>query len=75
MSPPVLLRLALAVAGGVLVYLSFPPRPLWFLAPVGFALLAYVIYGKRARAGFGYGLLFGLGFMVPLLRWTGSSSG
>ncbi|WP_434445261.1 apolipoprotein N-acyltransferase [Lentzea sp. E54] len=74
-SPPVLLRLALAITGGVLVYLSFPPRPLWFLAPVGFALLAYVIYGKRARAGFGYGLLFGLGFMVPLLRWTGEFVG
>ncbi|MGZ3144568.1 apolipoprotein N-acyltransferase [Lentzea chajnantorensis] len=70
-----LLRVLLAVAGGVLVYLSFPPRPLWFLAPVGFAVLAYVLYGRRARAGFGYGLLFGLGFMVPLLRWTGEFVG
>ncbi|ANZ41403.1 apolipoprotein N-acyltransferase [Lentzea guizhouensis] len=74
-SGPVLLRVALAVAGGVLIYLSFPPRPLWFLAPIGFALLAYVLYGRRARAGFGYGLLFGLGFMVPLLRWTGEFVG
>ncbi|MCG8927864.1 apolipoprotein N-acyltransferase [Lentzea sp. CC55] len=72
---PLLTRMALAVAGGVLVYLSFPPRPLWFLAPVGFAVLAHVIYGKRARAGFGYGLLFGLGFMVPLLQWTGEFVG
>ncbi|MCP2241502.1 apolipoprotein N-acyltransferase [Lentzea aerocolonigenes] len=74
-SPPVLLRMALAVAGGVLIYLSFPPRPLWFLAPVGFALLAWTIHERRARAGFGYGLLFGLGFMVPLLRWTGEFVG
>ncbi|MEU7478451.1 apolipoprotein N-acyltransferase [Lentzea sp. NPDC042327] len=74
-SGSVLLRVLLAVAGGVLVYLSFPPRPLWFLAPVGFAVLAYVLYGRRARAGFGYGLLFGLGFMVPLLRWTGEFVG
>ncbi|HUQ54271.1 apolipoprotein N-acyltransferase [Lentzea sp.] len=70
-----LLRVALAVAGGVLVYLSFPPRPLWFLAPVGFALLAWTIHRRRARAGFGYGLLFGLGFMVALLRWTGEFVG
>ena len=74
-SRPVLLRMALAVAGGVLIYLSFPPRPLWFLAPVGFALLAYVIHERRARAGFGYGVLFGLGFMAPLLRWTGEFVG
>src|SRR5687768_757525 len=67
--------MALAVTGGVLIYLSFPPRPLWFLAPVGFALLAYVIHERRARAGFGYGVLFGLGFMVPLLRWTGEFVG
>ena len=72
---PLLARMAFAVAGGVLVYLSFPPRPLWFLAPVGFAVLAHVIHGKRARAGFGYGLLFGLGFMVPLLQWTGEFVG
>ncbi|SES01707.1 apolipoprotein N-acyltransferase [Lentzea xinjiangensis] len=70
-----LVRAAVAVAGGALVYLSFPPRPLWFLAPLGFALLAHVIHGRRARAGFGYGLVFGLGFMVPLLRWTGEFVG
>ncbi|MFS8103945.1 apolipoprotein N-acyltransferase [Lentzea alba] len=75
LSRPVLLRMALAAAGGVLIYLSFPPRPLWFLAPLGFALLAYVIHERRARAGFGYGVLFGLGFMVPLLRWTGEFVG
>ncbi|WP_089957985.1 apolipoprotein N-acyltransferase [Lentzea xinjiangensis] len=74
-SRPVLVRAAVAVAGGALVYLSFPPRPLWFLAPLGFALLAHVIHGRRARAGFGYGLVFGLGFMVPLLRWTGEFVG
>ncbi|MFI6094474.1 apolipoprotein N-acyltransferase [Lentzea sp. NPDC051213] len=75
LSRPVLARTALAITGGVLIYLSFPPRPLWFLAPLGFALLAAVIHERRARAGFGYGLLFGLGFMVPLLRWTGEFVG
>ncbi|WP_235921252.1 apolipoprotein N-acyltransferase [Lentzea tibetensis] len=70
-----LLRMALAVAGGGLLYLSFPPRPLWWFAPLGFALLGYVLNERRARAGFGYGVLFGLGFMTPLLRWTGEFVG
>jgi apolipoprotein N-acyltransferase len=65
------LRLAASVAGGVLWYLSFPPRPLWWLAPVAFALLGLAVYGRRARAGFGYGFLFGLAFLIPLLHWTG----
>ncbi|GLZ28397.1 apolipoprotein N-acyltransferase [Lentzea sp. NBRC 105346] len=67
--------MALALAGGGLVYASFPPRTVWWLAPVGFALLGFVLKGRRARAGFGYGLLFGLGFMTPLLRWTGEFVG
>ncbi|WNV86821.1 apolipoprotein N-acyltransferase [Umezawaea sp. Da 62-37] len=70
-----LLRVALSVAGGVLVYLSFPPRTVWWLAPLGFALLGWVLHGRRARAGFGFGVLFGLGFLVPLLAWTGEFVG
>jgi apolipoprotein N-acyltransferase len=66
-----LLRLAASLAGGVLWYLSFPPRPLWWLAPVAFTLLGLAVYGRRARAGFGYGFLFGVAFLVPLLHWTG----
>ncbi|HEX4702521.1 MAG TPA: apolipoprotein N-acyltransferase [Pseudonocardiaceae bacterium] len=64
-------RVAASVVGGVLWYLSFPPRPVWWLAPVAFALLGLAVYGRRARAGFGYGFLFGLGFLIPLLHWTG----
>jgi apolipoprotein N-acyltransferase len=66
-----LLRLLASCAGGVLWYLSFPPRPLWWLAPVAFTLLGLAVYGRRARAGFGYGFLFGVAFLVPLLHWTG----
>ncbi|PTR27491.1 apolipoprotein N-acyltransferase [Rhodococcus sp. OK519] len=66
----------LAVASGVLLFASFPPRPLWFLAPVGIALLTAVLTGygrggRKLRAGFGYGYLAGLGFLVPLLPWIG----
>ncbi|MBR7540457.1 apolipoprotein N-acyltransferase, partial [Mycobacterium tuberculosis] len=57
---------------GLLIFGSFPPRPLWFLAPVGVAVLVAVLRdGTRLRGGFGYGMLAGLGFFVPLLPWTG----
>ncbi|MDJ0362198.1 apolipoprotein N-acyltransferase [Rhodococcus sp. H29-C3] len=66
-----------AVASGLLLFLSFPPRPLWFLAPVGVALLVLVLrrFGTTGsiskKSGFGYGFLAGLGFFVPLLPWIG----
>ncbi|GLZ37265.1 apolipoprotein N-acyltransferase [Actinokineospora sp. NBRC 105648] len=68
---PVLLRCLAVLAAGALVYLSVPPRPLWWLAPIGFAVLGWVLHGRGARAGLGYGFLFGLGLMTPLLAWTG----
>lgn len=71
----VLVRVLGAAGGGVLLYVSFPPRTLWWLAPIGFALFGAVLWGRRARAGFGYGLLFGLGFLLPLLVWTGEFVG
>jgi apolipoprotein N-acyltransferase len=74
-SPFVAARVLGAAGGGVLLYLSFPPRTLWWLALPAFALLAVVLHGRRARAGFGYGFLFGLGFLLPLLAWTGSFVG
>lgn len=71
---------ALAVASGLMLFASFPPRPLWFLAPVGIALLTGVLTGygrggRTLRAGFGYGYLAGLGFLVPLLPWIGEYVG
>ena len=48
-----------------------PRAPLWWLALPAFGLLGVTMHGRRARAGFGYGALFGLGFLLPLLRWTG----
>ncbi|WP_238412186.1 apolipoprotein N-acyltransferase [Saccharothrix deserti] len=69
------LRVLSAAAGGVAVFLSFPPRTVWWLAPVGFAVLGVLLYGRRARAGFGLGLVWGLAFMAPLLRWTGEFVG
>ncbi|MFG2990500.1 apolipoprotein N-acyltransferase [Streptomyces sp. NPDC048257] len=70
-----LVRAVLAAVSGVLLYLSFPPRPLWWLAPFALALLAGCLHGRRARAGFGLGLLAGLGYLLPLLVWTGEEVG
>ncbi|NEW37376.1 apolipoprotein N-acyltransferase [Nocardia cyriacigeorgica] len=69
---PVLIRAVAAVVAGLLLFGSFPPRPWWFLAPIGIALLTLSVRGTgKLRGGFGYGLLAGLGFFLPLLPWTG----
>ncbi|WP_043678145.1 apolipoprotein N-acyltransferase [Nocardia vulneris] len=69
---PVLSRSVGAICAGLLIFGSFPPRPWWFLAPLGIAVLTLVVRGSgRLRAGFGYGFLAGLAFFVPLLPWTG----
>jgi apolipoprotein N-acyltransferase len=65
------LRCVSAVVGGLLLWASFPPRPLWFLAPIGIAVIVLALRGRGLRAGFGYGYLAGLGFLVPLLPWVG----
>ncbi|MFF7178638.1 apolipoprotein N-acyltransferase [Streptomyces sp. NPDC008121] len=70
-----LLRPGAAALSGILLFLSFPPRPLWWLALPGFALLGWALHGRRPRAGFGLGYLAGLGFLLPLLVWTGEEVG
>ncbi|MEE1794806.1 apolipoprotein N-acyltransferase [Streptomyces sp. BE308] len=72
---PGLVRPFAAALSGVLLYASFPPRPLWWLVLPGFALLGWVLFGRRLRAALGLGLLAGLGFMLPLLHWTGEEVG
>ncbi|UQW99896.1 apolipoprotein N-acyltransferase [Streptomyces sp. RerS4] len=69
------LRIVLAALAGVLLYVSFPPRPLWWLAPFALALLAGCLRGRRARTGFGLGFVFGLGYLLPLLVWTSQGVG
>ena len=59
-----LARATAAGGGGVLLYTGFAPRTLWWLAPIGFAVLGWVLHGRCARAGLGYGFLFGLGFAI-----------
>ncbi|MFM9610753.1 apolipoprotein N-acyltransferase [Streptomyces sp. V2] len=66
---------AVAVLSGVLLYLSFPPRPLWWLALPAFAAFGWVLRGRSWKSALGLGYLFGLGFLVPLLKWTGVEVG
>ena len=68
-------RVGTAAGAGLLLYAGAPPRQLWWLAPVAFAVLWVVLYGRSVRAGFGYGFAFGLGFFVPLLSWVGEFVG
>ncbi|MEV1068389.1 apolipoprotein N-acyltransferase [Streptomyces sp. NPDC050263] len=73
-----LLRLVPAAAAalfGVLLYVSFPPRTLWWLALPAFAGFGWVLRGRGWKAAFGLGYLFGLGFLLPLLVWTGVEVG
>ncbi|MFF8563349.1 apolipoprotein N-acyltransferase [Streptomyces albidoflavus] len=60
---------------GILLYVSFPPRVLWWLALPAFAALGLLLRGRGFKAGLGLGALFGLGFLLPLLVWTGVEVG
>ncbi|MGW0911688.1 apolipoprotein N-acyltransferase [Streptomyces sp. NPDC002784] len=64
-----------AALSGVLLYVSFPPRTLWWLALPAFAGFAWVLRGRGWKAALGLGYLFGLGFLLPLLVWTGVEVG
>ncbi|MDX3247507.1 apolipoprotein N-acyltransferase [Streptomyces sp. ME18-1-4] len=66
---------AAAALSGVLLYVSFPPRTLWWLALPAFAGFGWVLRGRSWKAAFGLGYLFGLGFLLPLLVWTGVEVG
>ena len=68
---PRLMRIAAAIGAGLFMCTSFPPFGWWYLAFVAFALLAWVFTHESTTpvGGFGYGLLFGLAFYIPLLPW------
>lgn len=64
-------QLSAAIAGGLLLCVSFPPFGWWYCAFISAGLLAWVLRrDSTTRAGgFGYGFLYGLAFYVPLLPW------
>lgn len=68
-SPYLLARLALAAAGGGLLYFSYAPHGLWWLAPFAFAALGIVLHRRRFWGGAGYGMVFGAAFYLLHLVW------
>ncbi|MGS2646006.1 apolipoprotein N-acyltransferase [Streptosporangium sp. G12] len=75
-TPPPASRLALparvagAVAGGLLMFLAFPPLGLWFLAPPGMTLAVLAVRGTRPRRGAWLGFLAGAALLLPGLHWV-----
>lgn len=68
-------RPAGAITAGLCLWLSFPTHDLWWLAPIGVALLAGVTWARGFRAGFCLGMLSGWAYFVPTLSWSGTYVG
>jgi apolipoprotein N-acyltransferase len=62
--------LLVALAGGLLLAVAFPPAGIWPLAVAGPALLAVALRGRSLRASFCVGLVFGVALFFPLLSWV-----
>jgi apolipoprotein N-acyltransferase len=67
---PTLLRIGGAAVAGVAAGLSFEPYHLYALLPLAVAALTLLCVGRRERAGFGLGAVFGTTFMLVLLPWV-----
>jgi apolipoprotein N-acyltransferase len=59
----------LALAGGLLLALAFPPFGFWPLAAAGPALLTIALWQQRFRIALAAALAFGLTFFGPLVSW------
>ncbi|MBM2616084.1 apolipoprotein N-acyltransferase [Actinoplanes sp. LDG1-06] len=66
---------ALSVLAGVALLLALPPYGLWWLSPVGVALLAAATHRRRLFRAFGLGSIAGLVLFLPLLWWTTFAAG
>ena len=64
-----LIRSVGSTASGLAVAFAFPPFDLPWLMPFGLAGLMLTVKDLRGRAGFLQGFCFGMGFMLPLMRW------
>lgn len=67
---PLPVAVAAALLAGLAMLAAFPPYDVWWLAPVGVALLGAAAHRRRLRTGAGLGMLAGLVFFLPLLSWT-----
>jgi apolipoprotein N-acyltransferase len=66
-----LARVVAAFLAGLALWLSFPDHDVWWLAPVGVALLAAATLTAGFWRGLGVGMVGGLAFFVPTLSWSG----
>jgi apolipoprotein N-acyltransferase len=64
-------RLGLAPLAGLTLDAAFPGRGLWFAAPLALAVLFLLLTTSSVRLGGAIGFLFGLGFFVPHVSWSG----
>ena len=64
------IRLLLATASGLSMWVAFPPYDLWWAALFGATVLTVLVRGQSGKAAFGYGALAGLALFAPLLTWT-----
>jgi len=64
-----------AILSGLIMLAAFPPYGLWWAAPIGVAVLAVTVHGRRLRGGFGLGSLAGFACFAPLLSWTNLHTG
>lgn len=62
-------NLALAVAGGLILFTAFPGVGLWFFAPVAIAALFVAISEATGKGALGLGWAFGLAFFLPHIEW------
>ncbi|WP_336215535.1 apolipoprotein N-acyltransferase [Nonomuraea sp. LPB2021202275-12-8] len=65
-----LARVAAAVAGGVLLYLSFPPLGWWLCAPLGLGLVVASLYRARPRRAAWVAYVAAVAFLLPALAWV-----
>ncbi|MFG1695056.1 apolipoprotein N-acyltransferase [Nonomuraea sp. NPDC049309] len=65
-----LARVIAAVAGGVVLFLAFPPLDWWLCAPLGIGLIAASLHGARPRRAAWLGYLGAAAFLLPGVAWV-----
>lgn len=68
-------RPVVSLLAGLALVLAFPPVGQWWVAPLAVAAVTGSLHGRGVRAAAGLMLLFGLGFFLPLLHWSGTYVG
>lgn len=61
----------LVVVAGVALDAAFPSVGAWLLAYPAVAAALLIARGRGVVGSYGYGVLLGLGFLVPQLQWSG----